>query len=109
MKLKKHEIRNTEHMILKALASDADKNSAVLYAFEKTKEFFAVYDIIENTNHADIIQAIYSPAKNRGNTLLHLSARLHISDRTLYRYRRKYMNCFIHYLNGDQGNSKAAA
>ena len=77
-----------ERAIIDAL-SRQDRHTEL--AFERMLEYFIVYDRLEHTNHHLIIVEIY---RHRRQSIVALSLKNFISDRTLIRYRKKYLECF---------------
>lgn len=71
------------------------KNPCYLAAYSKAVEFFAVYDAIEKTNHAEIIKSIFGERANRRKTMNGVALDRFCNSRTLYRYARKYVDCIM--------------
>lgn len=66
--------------------------------------------ILEQTSHCKNIQSIYQNAKTQQKGIVALSLSLHINERTLIRYRKKYLNCLgIFYMAELNGKEIAAA
>lgn len=87
-----------------------DNNPVLMRAYEKMLDFFSVYDILEQTSHYKNIQSIYQNAKTQQKGIVALSLSLHINERTLIRYRKKYLNCIgIFYMAELNGKEIAAA
>lgn len=87
-----------------------DNNPVLMRAYEKMLDFFSVYDILEQTSHCKNIQSIYQNAKTQQKGIVALSLSLHINERTLIRYRTKYLNCLgIFYMAELNGKEIAAA
>ncbi len=90
-------IKKTENMIISILFSTDRPDSAVLSAFQKMLEFFSAYDFLHHINHLSIIHSIYHNHSYASKTIIHLSLKDNISDRTIYRYRKMYIRCFAYY------------
>ena len=87
-----------------------DNNPVLMQKYEKMLDFFSVYDILEQTSHCKNIQSIYQNAKTQQKGIVALSLSLHINERTLIRYRKKYLNCLgIFYMAELNGKEIAAA
>lgn len=87
-----------------------DNNPVLMRTYEKMLDFFSVYDILEQTSHCKNIQSIYQNAKTQQKGIVALSLSLHINERTLIRYRKKYLNCLgIFYMAELNGKEIAAA
>lgn len=84
-------------------------NPAIKRAYEKTLEYFSVYDIIEHTNHCHILRKIYNDGKYRQKSVVALSLSLHTSERTLTRYRKKYLHCISVYFISELMGKEVAA
>ena len=83
-------INTMEQKLIKLLTEDNDDFRLIWTRF---LDYYATKDALENSNHIDFIRTIYS--KKQPHTLKHvsLSCNLHISERTLYRYRKQYLQC----------------
>lgn len=66
-------------------------------AFEKMLKFFEISDKLDNTNHTDIIKSIYFTQSNAEKNLIGYTFLNNVSERTLFRYRNKYLKCFLIY------------
>ena len=93
------------HFELRIIDALAHKDQATERAFEKMLEYFSIYDQLEQTSHHLIIVEIY---RNRRQSLISLSLKSFISDRTLIRYRKKYLECFSLFYNKQRASEEAA-
>ena len=80
------------------------QKSNICAVWQALLDYYKLKDRLENTRHSDVIAAVYS--KHQPTALKHvaLSVDLHVSERTLYRYRTEYLNCLAHLL-ADRGLS----
>lgn len=74
------------------------RNPIYITAYQKAVEFFAVYDVIEQTNHAEIIKSIFGEGANRRKTIDGVAMERYCTSRTLYRYEQKYVDCIMLYV-----------
>ena len=70
-----------------------DADPIYLAAYLKVLNFFAVYDMVENTDHASIIKTIFGESANRRKNMDGVAIEIFCSSRTLYRYLHKYVTC----------------
>ena len=61
--------------------------------WERFLDYYCTKDALEHSNHVDFIRAVYAKAQPRALKHVALSCDLHVSERTLYRYRRQYLKC----------------
>lgn len=87
-----------EKMIMQELDQ---RNPIFLKAVEKAVNFFAVYDVIERTHHAEMIRCFFGMGKNRRKTIEVIAIEEYCTSRTLYRYKKKYIDCIMLFVNAD--------
>lgn len=63
-------------------------------AFNAMLTFWETYDKTFNTNHSEIIRTIYVYTNIFDQSEVSLSMKLHMSESTLLRYRKKYIRSF---------------
>ena len=56
-------------------------------------DYYAAKDALENSNHVSFIHAIYAKEQPRALKHVALPLELHVSERSLYRYRKQYLKC----------------
>lgn len=79
-------------------ASSNSKDDILRKAFILLCLFFAFLDYEGKSNHCDIIKVLYT-SHNTRYTKVGVAQTVHICDRTLERYRARYVNCFLFYRN----------
>ena len=88
-----------------------EKEYAAIRAFEKMRDYFVTNDYLEGYHHCEIIEYIYLTKHYQEETLCRIALENHVGERTLYRYRKKYIICFqFHYkeeLNNEQGGKNS--
>lgn len=63
-------------------------------AFSEMLDFWTTYDETFNTNHSEIIRTIYLYTNIFDQTEVAMCMKLHISESTLLRYRKKYVKSY---------------
>ncbi len=84
-----HKIKTDEIAISNAIIA---KDLPTLKAFKIMSGYFYMYDTLHNTNHLKNIKKLYLERKNEN--LIKISNSLYVEDRSLTRYRKKYLKCF---------------
>lgn len=69
------------------------QNSKAKQAFEKMCDYFKIVDKLQATRHIILINYIYNGNPNELNNLS-LCAAANVGERTCYRYREQYIECF---------------
>ena len=94
-----------EEWIRKLLLYD-EKELAAIRAWERMRDYFTTNDYLEGYHHSEIIDYIYLTKHYQEETLCRIASENNGGERTLYRYRKKYVVCFkFHYakeLNDEQ-------
>lgn len=63
-------------------------------------DFFKMYDVFENTNHTEIIFCVYFNCNHNKKISKEKQAKkLNIDVRTLFKYRKKYIDFFLELQN----------
>lgn len=62
-------------------------------------DYYETKDCLENTRHREIIDAVYNRRQPTALKHIALSVDLNLSERTLYRYRKEYLQCLEHLLS----------
>lgn len=76
-----------ENLIIRSL--DDKRVKAV---FSNVLLFYQIYDILHGTNKSKALRMIYLERRHRGVVAMTLD--LFLSDRTLLRYRKEFVDCF---------------
>lgn len=82
-----------------ALLCQENCSTHVSAAWEKTMEYFQTKDVLEGSHHVSIMQSIYKEGDRNYETLQSVATKNHIGERTFYRYREKYIDCFYYFYN----------
>ena len=93
--------RNLKQEETKIIALLCGENSStiVLAAWEKTLEYFHTKDALEGSHHVSMMLSIYKEGNRNHETLLSIATKNHVGERTFYRYREKYIDCFYYFYN----------
>lgn len=87
-------IKKKEERIREMIILYEDEDTPARRAWKKMLEYFALNDRLEATNHIELIEYIYNPRRYVRQTLFCVAWNNYIGERTLYRYRKKYIKCF---------------
>lgn len=73
-----------------SINDNIDKKGVMQQSVDELKYYFKIYDKSEGTNHSKIIEGLYS---NKADDIVldKICINNGIYDRTLYRYRKKYV------------------
>ncbi len=103
--MKTYHIKRIEKLILAELDRG---NFCVHNALSNAVRYFAIFDKLEHTRHSELMRKLYCTPPRMRRSILNLSLEEHLSDRTLYRYREKYLNCLIAFLRLEAERNAAA-
>ena len=78
------------------------ENDAATLAWKRMIDYFLTNDFLEGNNHVAIITYIYTTRHYVNETFYCFAWKNFIGERTLYRYRKKYILCFKHYYSEEQ-------
>ena len=73
-------------------------NNKAKLAFEKMYNYYQITDKIQQTAHSRLIDKIYFGKNSEVNNLT-LSSIANVAERTCYRYRVEYVDCFYTCFN----------
>ena len=68
-------------------------NDAFLHVWARFLDYYTTKDALEHSCHLAVIHAVYAKEQPRALKHVALSCDLHVSERTLYRYRKEYLRC----------------
>ena len=105
---KRKMIKQTEGYIRQLLQEEEDPSPA-RRAMQKLTEFFSTIDELEFSNHARVIHDLYSRPATANESILYVSLKHAVSERTLYRYRHRYIRCFLMYYQKELKNIKSSS
>lgn len=72
------------------------KNRRVKALFADMQFFYIIYDALCGSNKSAALTACYVNRQLRGT--VEISQDVHVSDRTLDRYREEFVDCFYHIM-----------
>lgn len=72
--------------------SQADKTPDEECVISTFLDFWRHYDTVFHTTHTLAVQRLYF---RKDESLTRIALDLHMDDKTLYRYRAQYMECFL--------------
>ena len=79
------------------MAEPREERIAAERAWERFMDYYSTKDYMEGHTHVEIIEYIYH-AKQYEREACECSARkTFVTDRTMYRYRKNYIKCFMRY------------
>ena len=93
----RQKIKKDEEWIRNLLRENETQESAAIRAWKRMMDYYLTKDFLEGHNHVSIIVYIYQSKRYLNETLYCFSWKNFIGERTLYRYRKKYILCFKHY------------
>lgn len=93
----RRKIKEEENRIRALLKCHTDERSPVYRAWNRFLDYFRTYDLLEGTRHVDLIRYIYLKRAQKQETMFCIAWKNALSERTLYRYRQKYVKCFHEY------------
>lgn len=85
---------------------NAGQESAAVRAWKRMMDYYLTKDFLDGHHHVDIIIYIYQRKRYLNETLYCLSWKNYIGERTLYRYRKKYILCFKWYYAEEKQKEK---
>lgn len=93
----RQKIKKEEEWIRELIKEDGNREPAALRAWNRMIDYFLTNDFLEGNNHVEIITYIYTTRNHLKETLYCFAWKNYIGERTLYRYRKKYVLCFKRY------------
>ncbi|MBQ8428035.1 MAG: hypothetical protein IJX18_02140 [Clostridia bacterium] len=64
-------------------------------AWARLVDFSSTIDELEKTSHTRLLHYLYCRPATQRESMLHIALKHALSERTLYRYRKKYIDCFF--------------
>ena len=83
-----------------------DQESAAVRAWNRMMDYYLTKDFLDGHHHVDIIIYIYQAQHYLNETVYCFSWKNFIGERTLYRYRKKYILCFKRYYTEEKQKEK---
>ena len=98
----RQKIREDENRIKAMLMKNKARDCAVWRAWDRLMDYFSTKDYLEGSNHVQIIKYIYLRKHYLKESFFSVAWKNYIGERTLYRYRKKYIECFAKYYMEEQ-------
>lgn len=89
------------------LKESEKQDCAVVRAWKRLMDYFSTKDYLEGSVHIQIIHYIYLNNRHMKETFFSVAWKNYVGERTLYRYRKKYIECFKKYYMEEQGTFHA--
>lgn len=102
---KRQKIKEDEEWIRQLINGKGIQESAAIRAWNRMIDYFLMNDYLEGHHHSEIITYIYLTKHYLNETVYCMSWNTCIGERTLYRYRKKYVLCFKYYYGEEQGQA----
>ena len=98
----RQKIKEEEAWIRNLINENRSSESAAIRAWNRMIDYFSTNDFLDGYNHVEIITYIYKTKHYANETVYCLAWKNYIGERTLYRYRKKYILCFKRYYEEEQ-------
>ena len=83
-----------------------ENEPAAIRAWKRMMDYFTTNDYLEGNNHIKIISYIYLTRHYLDETFYCCAWKNFIGERTLYRYRKKYVSCFTRFYKEEKSAEK---
>lgn len=90
----RQKIKKEEAWIRTLIAKNENQESAAVRAWNRMIDYYVMKDFLDGHNHVEIIFYIYQKKHYLNQTLYCCAWKNCVGERTLYRYRKKYILCF---------------
>ena len=104
----RQKIKAEEAWIRKLLRESKSQSSPAYRAWDRLLNYYIMYDFLEGHNHVALITYIYQSKHALHETIYCFAWKHYIGERTLYRYRKKYILCFKRYYEEELKQEKIA-
>lgn len=95
-----------EEAWIRSLIKDLSKQTPAVRAWNRMMDYFLTNDYLDGNHHVQTIVYIYQTNCYRNETIYCFAWKNYIGERTLYRYRKKYILCFKRYYEEECGNEE---
>ena len=102
----RQKIKEEEDWIRSLLKESVAQESAASRAWNRMIDYYLTNDFLDGNNHAEIIVYIYLTNHYLNETVYCVSWKNYVGERTLYRYRKKYILCFKRYYEEEKKKDK---
>ena len=93
----RQKIKREEEWIRSLINKNEAQESAAVRAWKRMMDYFLTNDFLEGNHQVALITYIYKTKHYQNETCYCFAWKNFIGERTLYRYRKKYILCFKHY------------
>ena len=93
----RQKIKKEEAWIRALIEKNQSQESAAVRAWERMMDYYLTKDFLEGHHHVELIIYIYKTKRYLQETVYCFAWKNCIAERTLYRYRKKYILCFKRY------------
>lgn len=94
-----------EKIMRQAIMRKSDTDNEYI-ALVKTYEYLKTGDYVERGNMSEIFKKLYMSTENHSVRLVRISMDFGVSERSLLRYRKKFIAIYTYYLKTLQKNPK---
>ena len=98
----RQKIKKEEAWIRALIEKNQSQESAAVRAWNRMMDYYLMKDFLDGHHHVDIILYIYQTKHYLNQTFYCCAWRNFVGERTLYRYRKKYILCFKQYYTQEQ-------
>ena len=102
----RQKIKKEEAWIRDLIEENQDQESAAVRAWKKMIDYYVMKDFLEGHHHVEIILYIYRTKNYLNQTFYCCAWKNYVGERTLYRYRKKYILCFKQYYTQEKQKEK---
>ena len=93
----RQKIKEEEAWIRNLINENEVQDSAAVRAWKRMMDYYLTKDFLDGHHHVEIIIYIYKTKRHLKETVYCFAWKNCIGERTLYRYRKKYILCFKRY------------
>ncbi len=94
-----------EEAWIRSLIKDASQQTPAVRAWNRMIDYFLTNDFLDGNHHVQTITYIYQTSNYLNETIYCFAWKNYIGERTLYRYRKKYILCFKRYYEEECRNA----
>ena len=102
----RQKIKEEEEWIRSLINENEAQESAAIRAWKRMMDYYLTKDFLDGHHHVEIIIYIYQTKHYLNETFYCFAWKNFIGERTLYRYRKKYILCFKRYYTEEKQKEK---
>ena len=102
----RQKIKEEEAWIRKLINENSSQKDVAIRAWNRMLDYFLTNDFLDGHNHMEIINYIYKNRRALHETFYCIAWKNYMAERTLFRYRKKYVRCFKRYYAEEQEKEK---